>query len=172
VGGAGGPGRLARLETTDVVVAGTAADTRTFTVGSAEFGGRVEGPAAMRVRASENVHFGANVGTGNRVAGLDVEAAEIDFTGAGRVFAGDKGVLLNADDALRTEAPAVATIGTKSARLAIQTSGAFETGRYEKVSVPGELTIRASNASFGDLAATSIIVASQVMPWALLTVIA
>jgi filamentous hemagglutinin family protein len=150
--------------------------------GRAGFGGAIDGASRMTVRARSEVEdvdswvlFGGDIGASTPPVGLDVEVErvepppqpgeipiptpEIRFTGAERVVVGSGGIALNVNrqrpDA--PDVPKVATIADTQGGLSFETSGSFETGASERISVTGPLGIRSEEeARFGDLAATEI----------------
>lgn len=184
-------GRLGRIETDDLLLVGDttfylgadpaeivdaadSVDLGAF-VGRADFGGEIDGAYALTAIAMtgmedspSTVVFGGDIGVSERITALDVDADRIEFTTAERVRVGDDGIRLNvpADDLETSGAPAVATIYDTSGGLTFETSGDFETGRLQKLSALGPLTIRAQgSASFGDIAALELLIDAPTINW-------
>jgi filamentous hemagglutinin family protein len=151
-------------------------DLAAFT-GQADFRGRIDGPYALSVNAVgtetllSTAAFHGDIGAGERLAGLDVGADRIEFTTAERVLTGAGGIALNVpqdpkDDLLTGGAPAVATIYDTAGSIAFETTGDFETGRLQKLTALGALSIRAQGvASFSDLTALEIAVDAPTIRW-------
>ena len=148
----------------------TSVDRSAF-AGTARFAGPLDGGHALDIAAAgldaavgldpslSRVQFGGDVGARERLAGLEVDADRIDFSGAERVSTGSGGIRLNvpADDTITSGAPEIATISDAQGSLAFDTTGSFETGRLEKLAAVGSLSIHADQAArFGDLAASQI----------------
>jgi hypothetical protein len=170
---------LARLDVTDVRLP---AGSTTFTLAGVPVGaaparvvidpeafavrgafGRIDGANQLRVTAIgsddslSRVSFHGDIGAGEPLASLDVDADRIEFTTAERVLTGTGGIRLNVpgDD----DNTPVATIYDTDGSLAFETAGNFETGRLQKLTALGALSIRAQGtASFSDLTALEIAV--------------
>jgi filamentous hemagglutinin family protein len=159
---------LARLDTTDAVLPDGA---RNFDAEEVIFRGSLDGPGSASVRyesgTATHVAFGGDVGTGGALAGLDVQAEQIDFavansngssSSANQVnVAGN--ITLRADPSA-TEPPRVATITDTQGGLSMQASGDITVGDLDKVSVTGRLRLTSSapdgRVRVGDLSADSI----------------
>jgi hypothetical protein len=143
--------------------------------GRAEFGGAIDGTSdaasSLRVdvvsttqQADALAVFGGDIGAATRLSGLAVESEGILFTGAERVVTEDSGIALNVGQTRGGVVPAVATIADTQGGLAFETTGRFETGVLEKISVTGPLGIRSGDvARFADLAATEISIEAPVI---------
>jgi hypothetical protein len=115
----------------------------------------------LEVNASGTTAFAGAVGTQSALQGLTVgtpgatgASGGIDFSGAGRVVTGAGGISLKPQDRNAVEDPE-ATLYSRDP-LSFETSGDFETGRYEKLSVVGGLDIQANTVRVGDISAFGI----------------
>ncbi len=129
----------------------------TFNGDNVAFNADLDGPGAVRVNGQGNVGFGGNVGAAAAVGGLDVRTpGNIEFTGAQNqsVIAGAGGIALNPDG--RAALPTRATVFKRNGDLALETTGAVEVGRRERVAVGGALGIVAARAALPDVVATNL----------------
>jgi filamentous hemagglutinin family protein len=136
--------------------------------------GRIDGANQLQVTAAgtgdslSRVTFRGDIGTNERLTGLDVHADHIDFTTAERVLTGSGGIALNVpqDDSDTEGAPPMATIYDTQGSIAFETTGDFEIGRLQKFTALGGLSIRTQgSASFSDLTALEITVDAPTIVW-------
>ncbi len=170
-GDVGGARRLARLETAGVQLDGEANEGNRFVVGEATFGGAIDASApgqSLLVEdsdadgLSDRVTFGGDIGAGTALQSVSVNAEHIAFDGAQRMVTAGEGAAIALNQDGRDEVPDRATISSTGA-MRFESSGSFEVGRNEKVSVLGGLAIDASEASFGDLTAFDVTVDAPVI---------
>ena len=136
--------------------------------------GRIDGASQLQVSAVDpgaslsQITFRGDIGTSERLTGLELHADRIEFTTAERVVTDSGGIALNVplDDSATDGAPDVATIYDTQGSIAFETTGDFEIGRLQKFTALGGLSIRAEGtASFSDLTALGIAVDAPTILW-------
>jgi filamentous hemagglutinin family protein len=161
-GDVGTKSALARLDTTDAAVP----EARTFFAEETIFRGSLTGPGSATVRdeggAASRVAFGGDVGIGGALAGLTVDADQIDFAVENADGSTSSANFVVVDGAIdldtgRTDIPTAATITDTLDGLRMQATGAITVGALDKIAVTGDLSLTSGTlVRVSDLSANSI----------------